>query len=67
MNSNTAVNLLMALGVNWVGYFKDRPLAHHTKKGPGRRHREGELDANHPEFRAFGNKLARKAIRGNAA
>ena len=64
---NVAVKLLKSLGVNWNGWFKDRPLAHTTKSGPGRRHREGELSPDHPECNAFGNKLARKALRGRAS
>lgn len=67
MKNNTAVNLLKALGINWIGWFKDRPLAHYRKAGPGRRHRPGELQEDHPEFKAFGNKMARKALRGRAA
>lgn len=39
----------------------------HTKKGPGRRHKEGEPSFVHPERHLYGSKLARKAFRGHLA
>lgn len=41
MSRNIALDLLAALGVN-VHYFKAGRSAHHTKKGPGRRHLNGK-------------------------
>lgn len=37
--------------------------ASHRKKGPGRRHLEGEPSFRQPDAHLYGNKLARKAFK----